>query len=422
MSLIKKREGIAAEPDKNSAAPLATTRGKKNMSLAVPKSQGTIIRLIGEVDRPFLLIIIALLCIGSVMVFSASYAYAAANYKDSYYFARRQLGWALGGLTVMAFVAKVVDYRWLKKWALVGYAISVVLNLIVPFIGTKKNGSTRWLEFGFINFQPSELLKFFIILVLAAYVSDNYSKIRTFKSGVLPFFIFGSIAAFSIIIQKHLSATIIVCLLVLVMMYLSGTKGVWVGGAFGALGAGALFILTIGKEFLQNKLPHAAERLLVWEDPFKYMKDAATGDAGWQPAQSLYAIVSGGFWGLGLGNSNEKHGYLPEPQNDYIFAILCEELGFFGALVVIGLFVAFAWRGFKIAKNAPNRFTSLLVMGLVMQIILQVMLNIAVVTNSIPSTGISLPFFSYGGTSLIILLAEMGIILSISRYSYLEKG
>jgi cell division protein FtsW len=395
---------------------------KKNMSLAVPKPQGTIVRLIGEIDRPFLLIVVALLCIGSVMVFSASYAYASTWFKDSYYFARRQLGWALFGISVMIIVAKVVDYRWLKKWAFIGYIISLGINFLVPIIGYAAGGATRWIDLKFINFQPSELMKFFVVLVLAAYVSDNHSKIHTFKKGVLPFIIFGAPAALSIIIQQHLSATIIIFMLVLSMMFLSGTSMKWVGGTLGAIVGGAIFVLTVGRGIIEKLVPHALTRILVWQDPFSYMKDAVTGDAGWQPAQSLYAIASGGFWGLGLGNSLQKHGYLPEPQNDYIFAILCEELGFFGAFVVIGLFVAFAWRGFKIAKNAPNRFTSLLVMGLVMQVLLQVALNIAVVTNALPSTGISLPFFSYGGTSLTILLAEMGIILSISRYSYLEKG
>jgi len=399
-----------------------SSKKKKNMSVAVNKSQPTIIRIIGEVDRPFLVIIVALLCIGSVMVFSASYAYAETRFGDSFYFARKQLGWVALGITFMALIAKFIDYRWLKKWALVGYIVSLVLNFLVPTYGYAVKGATRWINIGFVNLQPSELMKFFVVLVLAAYVSDNHSKIHTFRHGVMPFVIFGVPAAASIIFQQHLSATIIICLLVLAMMYLSGTRGIWICSALASVTGLALFVVTAGQAIIKKFVPHAIERLLVWKDPFAYMKDAATNDAGWQPAQSLYGITSGGFWGLGLGKSNQKFGYLPEPQNDYIFAILCEELGFFGAIIVIGLFVAFAWRGFKIAKNAPNRFTSLLVMGIVVQVLLQVVLNIAVVTNSIPSTGISLPFFSYGGTSLIILLAEMGIILSISRYSYLEKG
>ncbi len=357
------------------------------------------------------------------MIFSASYAYAAAQFKDSYYFARRQIGWVAFGLFVMAVVAKMVDYRWLKKWALIVLIVAFILNIITPFIGFAAGGATRQLKFGSVNFQPSEIMKFAIILFFSAYISNNHAQIHTLRKGVFPFVGIGLLAAGSIIIQKHLSATIIACLLVLVMMYLSGTRSIWIIGAISVVVVLVLFFTSdAGVALLEKYLPHAADRIKIWENPFKYMKDPDTQDAGWQPAQSLYAISSGGFWGLGLGKSYEKHGYLPEPQNDYIFAIICEELGFLGAMIIILLFVAFAWRGYKIAKNAPNRFTSLLVMGIVAQVVLQVVLNIAVVTNSIPSTGISLPFISYGGTSLSILLAEMGIILSISRYSYLEKG
>ena len=175
-------------------------------------------------------------------------------------------------------------------------------------------------------------------------------------------------------------------------------------------------------EKIKEKLSHIFQRLAIWEDPVAMIADSNTRDAAWQPAQSLFAISSGGFWGLGIGKSNQKHGFLPEPQNDYVFAILCEELGFFGAVGVILLFAAFAYRGFRIAANSPNRFCSLVVMGLTLQVAIQVILNIAVVTNTLPSTGISLPFFSYGGTSLVILMVEMGVILSISRYSYIERG
>lgn len=411
MSLVKSREKTPQQKEIT------------NKSLTVAKQQGTVVRLIGEVDRPFLVIIIALLCIGSVMIFSASYAYAANYFKDSYYFARRQIGWVAFGLVVMGVVAKFVDYRWLKKWALIVYFVALALNFATPFVGFKAGGATRQIDLGFVNFQPSEIMKFAIVLLFAAYISNNQAQIHTFRKGVWPFIAFGLPAAASIIIQKHLSATIIVCMLLLVMMYLSGTRSFWIVSAIAAVIALVIFFTSEnGVALLEKYMPHAAQRIKVWEDPFKYMKDPVTQDAGWQPAQSLYAISSGGFWGLGLGKSYEKHGYLPEPQNDYIFAIICEELGFLGALVIILLFAAFAWRGYKIAKNAPNRFTSLLVMGIVAQVVLQVILNIAVVTNTIPSTGISLPFISYGGTSLTILLAEMGIILSISRYSYLEKG
>ena len=221
--------------------------------------------------------------------------------------------------------------------------------------------------------------------------------------------------------QSHLSATIIILLLMIIMMWLSGLKGFYFGAVLGAGSVVGAFFLTVGRGILAKIVPHAITRLDIWEDPFKYMS-FESGGAGWQPAQSLYAISSGGFWGLGLGQSNQKHGYLPEPQNDYIFAILSEELGFFGVICVIALFGVLAYRGYHISKNSPNRFCSLLSMGITAQVIVQVLLNLAVVTNTFPSTGISLPFFSYGGTSLIILLAEMGIVLSVSRYSFIEQG
>ena len=228
-----------------------------------------------------------------------------------------------------------------------------------------------------------------------------------------------------LVLQSHLSATIIVCLLVFSMMLLGGSSLAWLGGGAG-LAAGAAFAvlkLPFVKELplFKEKLSHIFQRLAIWEDPVAMIADKATRDAAWQPAQSLFAISSGGFWGLGIGKSNQKHGFLPEPQNDYVFAILCEELGFFGAVGVILLFAAFAYRGFRIAANSPNRFCSLVVMGLTLQVSLQAILNIAVVTNTLPSTGISLPFFSYGGSSLLVLMAEMGVLLSISRYSYQQK-
>jgi cell division protein FtsW len=191
--------------------------------------------------------------------------------------------------------------------------------------------------------------------------------------------------------------------------------------AIGIVAVVGVLLFTVFRGVLLELVPQVFTRLEVWENPFAYMSPS-TGGKGYQPAQSLYAIASGGFWGLGLGQSNQKHGYLPEPYNDYIFAIICEEMGFFGAVLIIGLFAAFAWRGFYIATHSQDKFSSLLVMGIIAHVIIQVILNICVVTNTIPSTGISLPFFSYGGTSLIILLCEMGLVLAVSRYSYTEKA
>lgn len=295
------------------------------------------------------------------------------------------------------------------------------LNYLVPFFGETNKGATRWFVIFGVEFQPSELLKFALVIACAAYISNHASEMKTLRKGALPLLLLTLPAAGATLLQSHLSATIIILLLMVVMMWLSGLKAVYFGIVMGIGVTAATFFLTVGRNILAKIVPHAITRLDIWEDPFKFMS-YESGGAGWQPAQSLYAISSGGFWGLGLGQSNQKHGYLPEPQNDYIFAILAEELGFFGVICVIALFGALAFRGYHISKNAPNRFSSLVAMGITAQIVVQVLLNLAVVTNTFPSTGISLPFFSYGGTSLIILLAEMGVVLSISRYSFIEQG
>ena len=391
----------------------------KKVRTAKP-AKNRIYRIIGEVDRPLLIVIIALVSIGAVMVFSASYAYSEQRFGDSYYFARRQLIWVVVGLVAMTFSTRLLDYRLLKRVAYLGYAITLALNFAVRFFGETKNGATRWFNIFGIEFQPSELLKFFLVLSLATYISNHYSEMSSLKRGVFPVLLLSAPAALATITQNHMSATIIIVALMAIMLLLSGTKGVYLGAVAGLVAIVGTFFLTIGRSILEKFVPQVFTRLEIWEDPFAYMT-YETGGKGWQPAQSLYAISSGGFWGLGLGQSNQKHGYLPEPHNDYIFAILAEELGYFGVICVIALFAVFAYRGYHIAKNAPNRFCSLLAMGITSQVILQVILNLAVVTNSIPSTGIGLPFFSYGGTALLILLVEMGILLSISRYSFIEQ-
>ncbi|MBR5286228.1 MAG: cell division protein FtsW [Clostridia bacterium] len=401
-----------ANIDQNAVAP-----SKKSVRV----NQNRIYRLIGEIDRPMLIIIIALVCIGSVMIFSASYAVGESRFDDSYYFARSQVRWVAFGILGMALIAKMLDYRVLKRFAYIIYAGVLFLNYLVPFFGETNKGATRWFVIFGVEFQPSELLKFALVLACATYISNHASEMKTLRKGALPLLLLTLPAAGATLLQSHLSATIIILLLMVVMLWLSGLKGVYFGVVLGAGITVGTFFLTVGRNILGKIVPHALTRLDIWEDPFKYMS-YESGGAGWQPAQSLYAISSGGFWGLGLGQSNQKHGYLPEPQNDYIFAILAEELGFFGVICVIALFGALAYRGYHISRNAPNRFSSLVTMGITAQIVVQVLLNLAVVTNTFPSTGISLPFFSYGGTSLIILLAEMGVVLSISRYSFIEQG
>ena len=406
-------------PKKSEKSVPDTQAAKPKRSVSVNPNR--IYRLIGEVDRPMLIVIIALVCIGSVMIFSASYAVADTRFGDSYYFARSQVRWVIIAMAAMALVARFLDYRVLKRFSYIIYAVALGLNYLVPFFGETKNGATRWFVILGVQFQPSEVLKFALVLACATYISNHASEMKTLKGGALPLLLLTLPAAGATLMQSHLSATIIILLLMIIMMWLSGLKGFYFGAVLGAGSVVGAFFLTVGRGILAKIVPHAITRLDIWEDPFKYMS-FESGGAGWQPAQSLYAISSGGFWGLGLGQSNQKHGYLPEPQNDYIFAILSEELGFFGVICVIALFGVLAYRGYHISKNSPNRFCSLLSMGITSQVIVQVLLNLAVVTNTFPSTGISLPFFSYGGTSLIILLAEMGIVLSVSRYSFIEQG
>lgn len=412
-----------AEPQKPDTSKPAPEKKRLKRELTVRQKPGTVTRFLGEMDRPFLIIVLLLVCIGSIAVFSASYAHSANRYGDSYALARPQLMYVLGGVAAMATIAAFgpLALAFLRKAAYPIFFFAIGMNAVVRFFGENYNGATRWLTIGGIQFQPSEFLKFALVLICAAHTVRNRDRMHTFLHGVLPFGIFLFLAAGTTLLQSHLSATIICCIIVYAMMWLGGTGAKFLGVVTGLLAAGGASLVLWGREIIGKIVPHALIRLDVWDDPFSFMSNAS-GGKGWQPAQSLYAISSGGFWGLGLGQSNQKHGYLPEPYNDYIFAIICEEMGYFGAVLIIGLFVAFAWRGFYIATHSQDKFSSLLVMGIIAHVIIQVVLNICVVTNTIPSTGISLPFFSYGGTSLIILLCEMGLVLAVSRYSYTEKA
>ncbi|MBR6593647.1 MAG: putative lipid II flippase FtsW [Clostridia bacterium] len=404
------QNNTGSQPQRKKGNPqISRTLRTDSSRKAAPVRTLKLTRIVGEVDRPFLIILIVLVCIGSVMVFSASYPSAESRFGDSFYYARRQIGFVLAGIVAMALTTVLADYRLLKRVSLALFMFALALNAAtaVPGIGLEKNGARRWLNIG-IDFQPSEILKFALILMCARHISDNYDKMRSFKTGTLPFVFLLCMSAATTVMQSHLSCTIILCIIVFALMWMGGTNKKLL---FGAVGVGAAGILLV----LKN-MAHSIQRVQVWLNPLSDLNGA-----GWQPLQSLYAIAAGGFWGLGLGQSNQKHGFLPEPHNDYIFAILCEELGYFGAFVVMFLFALLVWRGYVIAKKAPNMYASLIVMGIMCSLAAHVLLNIAVVTNSIPSTGIGLPFFSYGGTSLMIWMAEMGVVLSVSRYSYLEK-
>ena len=356
-------------------------------------------------DIPFLLILLLLLSYGLIMLFSAGYAVALYRRGDAYTYIRPQLLFAALGVLAM-YAASLVDYHvWHRlAWPMLG--ISLLLLAIVLFM-PEYNGCKRWLVLpGLGTLQPSEIAKFAVVLVFAHIIALNHDRMGSFAVGVLPFALVLGAVAVLMLLEPHLSGTVLILGIGAVLMFVGGTGLKWfvLAGAGGAAAIGAAIII------MPDLVPYAASRLSSWLDPFA----DPLGD-GHQTIQSLYAIGSGGAAGLGLGSSRQKHLFVPEPQNDFIFSILCEELGFVGACAVILLFALLLWRGITLAAHAPDRFGALLVVGFVVQVALQAVLNMAVVTNTIPNTGISLPFFYSGGTSLMMLLGEMGIVLSVSR-------
>ncbi len=367
----------------------------------------------GSIDIPFLAITIALLTIGLIMLFSASYPYAYYNRNhDSYYFFTRQFIFAVAGLAAM-FIMSKINYRWLKVATIPLLAVTILLLIIVLFYHTDFGDFKRWIPlFGGITFQPSDLAKFTIILTLASYISDYYGQMKKFTYGIC--FPLGVIAVFCglIYLEHHMSCTILMFLIGATLMFVGGSD--WKLFAFG-LGVVILVIIMViaFPDLLEN---YAGDRVKAWLD-----KDFSPDDKRWQTNNSLYAIGSGGLFGVGLGNSKQKYLYVSEPQNDFIFSIVCEELGFIGAAAIILLFAALVVRGFIIASRCHDKFGSLLVIGVTAQIGVQVGLNILVVTDSIPNTGIALPFFSYGGTAILMLLFQVGVVLSVSRKSSQKK-
>ena len=389
---------------------------KKNLFFEVlgtllSPEQNTIYRVRGGVDRVFLIIVVLLVCYGSIMVSSASYVFAKATMGgDSFYFIKKQLLWATIGIIAM-IVMSVVDYGFLKKYTPAIFAVSYLLLwlVFVPVIGVSNKGATRWVNLYVVQFQPSDVMKFALVLMMALYISKFQRKFKTFQYGLLCPACIVVLVCGTVALEKHMSATIILFIIGASMIFIAGADMRWVGG-IGALFAAAATYLILFTEYTKKRVD-------AWLHP-----ENDLGGSGWQPYQSLLAIGSGGIFGVGLGNSYQKHLWLPEPQNDFIFAIVCEELGMVGAFTLIALFMLLMWRGFYIATKAPDTFSSMLVMGLTLKVSIQAILNIAVVTTTIPTTGIALPFFSYGGTALVMQLAEMGIILSISRFSSGEKS
>ena len=352
-------------------------------------------------DMPFFLLVLTLLCFGLIMLFSASYAVGLYRRGDAYAYIRPQLLYAALGLLAM-WAASRVDYHIYHTLAWPLMALSLVLLVLVLFM-PEYNGCKRWLVLpGLGTLQPSEIAKFSVVLLFSHIISLNYPAMGGFKVGVLPFAAILGVVTALMLLEPHLSGTLLILGIGAVLMFVGGTGLRW----FALAGAGGAAAIAAAVVLMPDLVPYAEARLSTWLDPFA----DPLGD-GHQTIQSLYAIGSGGAAGVGLGNSRQKYLYVPEPQNDFIFSILCEELGFIGAVLFLLLLV----RGMTIAARAADRFGALLVVGFVVQVVMQAALNIAVVTNTIPNTGISLPFFSSGGTSLMMLLGEMGIVLSVSR-------
>lgn len=409
---------------------------------ARPKPQGKFKKrsdfwAVGKLDVPFLLLVITILTIGLVMLFSASYTYAYYNeHGDSAYYFKRQLIFAVAGVIAMFLVSKV-RYDYFKLFAIPAVLLSWFLLVVVLFLPEVVPGFKRWINLGLFTFQPSEIAKLAIILFCAWHMDKSHGRIigkrenpskfakniKSLSNGkIVVYDSFVMLCLYGVIIvvtaglvylENHLSGTILILAIGVVMLFLGEVKQHWFI-LIAAVAIAAVIFFVLNPELLEK---YAGERITAWLD-----KTYEPRGARWQTNNSLYAIGSGGLFGVGLGNSKQKHLYVSEPQNDFIFAIVCEELGFIRAAGIILLYVLLVARGVKIGLRAKDRFGAMLSMGIVFQVGLQTALNIAVVTDALPNTGISLPFFSYGGTSLMMLLFEMGVVLSVSRYSRLEKN
>ncbi len=345
--------------------------------------------------------------LGLIVLYSAGYATAqskASMKYDPYYYIKNQAMYAGLGVIAMYFISKI-DYHIYKKFTWLIYGGTMVLMILTPFIGTEVKGAKRWL----FGFQPSEIAKFALILVFATLMSKMGKKrMKTFKWGFCLYMAILASFVATLVLQKHLSAIVILSVTAGMMMFVAGTRVLYLAtlvimGVAGGVGY-----------ILMN--PYAMARVKVWLDPFSEFRGS-----GWQASQSWIAIGSGGLWGLGLGQGRQKYLYLPEPANDFIFSVACEELGFIGALFILLIFAVFIIKGYFVAVKARDKFGTLLATGITTQIAVQVIMNICVVSGIIPVTGVSLPFFSHGGTSLMMLLGEVGILLSISRQQTEEE-
>jgi len=364
----------------------------------------------GPIDMPFLILVLMLVVIGLIMLFSASFPSALKEHNDPFFFARNQAGNAVVGIVVMMAVSRI-NYQRLRGFSTIALVGSIVLLILVltPF-GVTRNFATRWLKLLLVagpQYQPSELAKLGIIIYFANTISIRKDKMRTFKHGILPYGIILVIYAVLMLLEPHMSGCILLVGIGAVMMVVGGMHWLWVTAGLSAAGLGIYALLFTD---LMEKIGYNSDRITTWRDPWWDV-----GDKSYQMAQSLISIGSGGALGVGLGKGRQKFQFLPEEHNDFIFAVVCEELGYIGAGIIMVLFALLILRGYWIAIKARDRFGALLAVGVTTQIALQTFLNIAVVTGLIPATGISLPFFSFGGTALMIQLFEVGIVLSVSR-------
>lgn len=358
----------------------------------------------GNMDFGMFVITIILLCIGLVMVASASSYHSLIYYGNTNELFNKQLIFAILGIIAMIIISRI-DYRKYKKWSYLAFIIAaILLLLVITPLGVSRNGAQRWLGVGeTFQIQPSEIMKPVLVLAIATYLSRNVKKLNNIKGYIVPIIML-LIVVLLMYLQKHMSGMLVLIVAAVSVIFASGIKL-----KFKAIAAGVLVIGMVGVAFVMAE-DFRLQRILAFMNPEENLKDD-----NWQAAQSLYAIGSGGLFGRGLGQSRQKYLWLPEAQNDFIFSILGEELGFFGAAIVVGLFVFFIYKGYKIAMTCKDFYGSLIAAGIISIFAIQILINIAVVTCSMPVTGMTLPFFSYGGTSLFINLCSMGIILNISK-------
>lgn len=364
----------------------------------------------GGFDVTFFAAVLALMTIGLVMLFSASYPYAYQKYNgDSYYFFKRQLIFAVLGVIVMIVVSKI-NYKWVRIIEKPLFVVTIFLLVLVLFyhvnLEDRSEDFKRWIPLGPITLQPSDIAKFSLVLTLSAYIAKYRKYMQRLTYGVLfPGLIIGLFCVL-IYLENHLSCTVLMFMIGITLMFCGGTRWQWFVGGLCVVGAVA-FVIIKNPDILPS---YQADRIRAWTD-----KTFQPLGLRWQTNNSLYAIGSGGFFGVGLGNSKQKYLYVSEPQNDFIFSIVCEELGFLGAIVILALFALLFWRGIKIAQRCDDKYAALVVIGIVSQVAIQTLFNVLVVTDTFPNTGIALPFFSYGGTALLMLCFEMGVVLSVSR-------